>query len=141
MTINVSMIYFAWFFLAFVQLPIIHCQISVINNEISARDPLISSNNNHRYSIQSQISSLKLLKDISKTNPLTNILVSKITICYDRFQHCASKLSAGFCGGFGQNSFYFWAHEYADYIMQRSDSHINIRCSPGLLKLFAKGFN
>ena len=97
--------------------------------------------------------SLKTLEDLLKltdkaeTNHntgkqrYTKKIVSKINICYDRFKRCASELSPAFCGGFGQNvTFYIWARQWADYILQSSDPYRNVKCSQGLLKIFAQTF-
>ena len=79
--------------------------------------------------------------DMKANERFTKNIVTNVEVCYDRFKRCSSELSPAFCGGFGQNvSFYIWARQWADYLLQQSGSHRNVKCSQGLLKIFATTF-
>ena len=77
--------------------------------------------------------------DVETKQLVVKNIVTRIEICYDRFRRCATELSPSFCGGTGHNySFYIWARQWANFILQNSGSHRNVKCSEGLLKAFSK---
>ena len=69
--------------------------------------------------------------------------IRKISICYKRFQHCSSQLSASFCASSTRNlTFYIWARKVADKIMNGfADGHSSIKCYPEQVLAMAKALN
>ena len=77
----------------------------------------------------------RMTPEYSRKFQALQTVITKVHVCFHRFQKCSRKLSAKFCvSNNNRMAFYLWARRMADSIMNGDDDGHNFTCSPAFMR-------